>query len=198
MEQAHHLLDLIHAYFPHESADIRTISPLKLAYLGDAVYEIIIRTLIMERTGGPVKNLHKRTSEFVNAGSQAKLILCLQDDLSEEEIRIYRHGRNAKTSSVAKHADIHDYRNATGLEALFGYLYLSGRLERAIELCKIGFQTDCEREEDGKSKSCNYSGGGSIRPDGGDCGSPKRGKGDGARSDGASGKEASDDRERTM
>ena len=74
MEQAHHLLDLIHSYFPHESADIRTISPLKLAYLGDAVYEIIIRTLIMERTGGPVKNLHKRTSEFVNAGSQAKLI----------------------------------------------------------------------------------------------------------------------------
>ena len=129
MEQAHHLLDLIHSYFPHESADIRTISPLKLAYLGDAVYEIIIRTLIMERTGGPVKNLHKRTSEFVNAGSQAKLILCLQDDLSEEEIRIYRHGRNAKTSSVAKHA-----------EALFGYLYLSGRLERAIELCKIGFE----------------------------------------------------------
>ena len=123
MEQAHHLLDLIHSYFPHESADIRTISPLKLAYLGDAVYEIIIRTLIMERTGGPVKNLHKRTSEFVNAGSQAKLILCLQDDLSEEEIRIYRHGRNA-----------------TGLEALFGYLYLSGRLERAIELCKIGFE----------------------------------------------------------
>ena len=61
MEQSHHLLDLIHSYFPHESADIRTISPLKLAYLGDAVYEIIIRTLIMERTGGPVKNLHKRT-----------------------------------------------------------------------------------------------------------------------------------------
>lgn len=55
MEQSHHLLDLIHSYFPHESADIRTISPLKLAYLGDAVYEIIIRTLIMERTGGPVK-----------------------------------------------------------------------------------------------------------------------------------------------
>ena len=140
MEQSHHLLDLIHSYFPHESADIRTISPLKLAYLGDAVYEIIIRTLIMERAGGPVKNLHKRTSELVNAGSQAKLILCLQDDLTEEESRIYRHGRNAKTSSVAKHADIHEYRNATGLEALFGYLYLSGRLERAIELCKIGFE----------------------------------------------------------
>lgn len=62
--------------------------------------------------------------------------MCLQDDLSEEEIRIYRHGRNAKTSSVAKHADIHDYRNATGLEALFGYLYLSGRLERAIDYAK--------------------------------------------------------------
>ena len=146
MEQSHHLLDLIHSYFPHESADIRTISPLKPAYLGDAVYEIIIRTLIMERTGGPVKNLHKRTSELVNAGSQAKLILCLQDDLTEEESRIYRHGRNAKTSSVAKHADIHDYRNATGLEALFGYLYLKGDMLRISELFSLAMEEYKEKK----------------------------------------------------
>lgn len=140
MNNKQNLLDEIHQYFPQDKRDVRSFSPLKLAYLGDAVFEIIIRTLIIEETEGPVKNLHARTSELVNAGSQAKLILSLQEELTEEERSAYRHGRNAKTSSVAKHADIHDYRNATGLEALFGYLYLTGRSARAVELCRIGFE----------------------------------------------------------
>lgn len=139
MNHNYSLLDEIHQQFPVDEKDIRSFSPLKLAYLGDAVFELIIRTIIIEETGGPVKNLHERTSRFVNAGSQAKLIQCLMDDLTEEELRTYRHGRNAKASSVAKHADIRDYRNATGLEALFGYLYLTGRTARAIELCRLGF-----------------------------------------------------------
>lgn len=139
MNNKQNLLDEIHQYFPQDKRDVRSFSPLKLAYLGDAVFEIIIRTLIIEETEGPVKNLHARTSELVNAGSQAKLILSLQEELTEEERSAYRHGRNAKTSSVAKHADIHDYRNATGLEALFGYLYLTGHSARAVELCRIGF-----------------------------------------------------------
>lgn len=139
MNDTHALLDEIHQYFPVEEKDIRSFSPLKLAYLGDAVFEIVIRTLIIEAVDGPVKNLHQRTSRLVNAGSQSALIQCLLEDLTEEELRAYRHGRNAKTSSVAKHADIHDYRNATGLEALFGYLYLTGRTSRAVELCRIGF-----------------------------------------------------------
>ena len=130
------LLEEIHGFFPAEPVDIRTYAPLKLAYLGDAVFEIIIRTLILERIGGPVKNLHRRSSELVNAGAQAKLVAEMLNELTEEEMAAYRHGRNAKTSSVAKHADIHDYRNATGLEALFGYLYLTGQTERAIELLK--------------------------------------------------------------
>lgn len=140
MKNKQNLLQEIHNYFPGNEKDIRTYSPLKLAYLGDAVFEIIIRTLIIEETGGPVKNLHKRASELVNAASQAKLILALQDELTEDELVAYRHGRNAKTSSVAKHADIHDYRNATGLEALFGYLYLTGQSSRAVELLKKGFE----------------------------------------------------------
>lgn len=140
MNNKQNLLEEIHQYFPWDRKDIRSLSSLKLAYLGDAVFEIIIRTLIIEETDGPVKNLHSRTSELVNAGSQARLILALQDELTEEEMIAYRHGRNAKTSSVAKHADIHDYRNATGLEALFGYLYLTGRSARAVELCRIGFE----------------------------------------------------------
>lgn len=139
MNHTYSLLDEIHQYFPVDEKDIRSFSPLKLAYLGDAVFELIIRTIIIEETGGPVKNLHERTSQLVNAGSQSKLIQSLMEELTEDELRTYRHGRNAKTSSVAKHADIRDYRNATGLEALFGYLYLTGRMTRAIELCRIGF-----------------------------------------------------------
>lgn len=134
MNESENLLQEIHHFFPTPGKDIRTYAPLKLAYLGDAVFEIIIRTLITEHTGGPVKNLHKRTSTFVNAKTQAELAAAMMDQLTEEEMSAYRHGRNAKTSSVAKHADIHDYRNATGLEALFGYLYLTGRSARAVEL----------------------------------------------------------------
>lgn len=134
MNHSDDLLKEIHNAFPMEETDLRNYSPLKLAYLGDAVFEIIIRTLVTEHTGGPVKNLHKRTSTLVNAKAQAELALAIQEKLTEEEKSVYRRGRNAKASSVAKHADIRDYRNATGLEALFGYLYLSGRMKRAIEL----------------------------------------------------------------
>lgn len=138
MEQKNIFLDEIHHFFPTEEYDIRSVSPLKLAYLGDAVFEIIIRTLIIEETNGKVKDLHKRSSELVNAASQAKLILSLQKELTEEEDAVFRHGRNAKASSVAKNANIRDYRNATGLESLFGYLYLTGQLCRAVELLKTG------------------------------------------------------------
>lgn len=140
MEKSKNLLEEIHKYFPIEKKDIRNYSPLKLAYLGDAVFEIMVRTLIIERIGGPVKNLHTKASALVNAKAQAELISSILDELSEEELSAFRHGRNAKTSSVAKHADIHDYRNATGLEALFGYLYLSGRSERAVELLKLAIE----------------------------------------------------------
>lgn len=139
MNETSTILDGIRQFFPNAGKDIRSLSPLKLAYLGDAVFEIIIRTLVIERTDGPVKELHLHTSDLVNAGSQARLIQCLLEDLTEDEMKAYRHGRNAKSSSVAKHADIRDYRNATGLEALFGYLYLSGQFSRAVNLCRIGF-----------------------------------------------------------
>lgn len=137
MENSKNLLEEIHKCFPHDEKDIRSYSALKLAYLGDAVFEIIIRTLIIERTGGPVKNLHKKTSALVNAKAQAELVSAMQEHLTKDELSVFRHGRNAKTSSVAKHADIHDYRLATGLEALFGYLYMTGRSARAVELLKL-------------------------------------------------------------
>lgn len=130
------LLVNIHNYFPAEKTDVRNTPPLKLAYLGDAVFEIIVRTLTLETTGGPVKNLHKKSSSLVNAASQASIAAAIMPLLTEEEAAVFRRGRNAKTSSVAKHADIHDYRNATGLEALFGHLFLTDRMERAVELFK--------------------------------------------------------------
>jgi ribonuclease-3 family protein len=135
-----HLIDEIRLCFPAESKDVRSIAPLKLAYLGDAVFEIIVRTIVLDTTGGPVKNLHSKTSSLVNAASQASLAAAMQEKLNEEEAAMFRHGRNAKTSSVAKHADIHDYRNATGLEALFGYLYLTNQTNRAIELLKYALE----------------------------------------------------------
>lgn len=130
------LLEEIHAFFPAGNLDLRTLSPLKLAYLGDAVFDIIIRTLVLEHNGGAVKHLHSQASSLVNAGTQARLATAMLPVMNEEEQGAYRHGRNAKASSVAKNADIHDYRNATGLETLFGYLYLSGQTGRAVELLK--------------------------------------------------------------
>lgn len=137
MKNSDNLLWEIHTAFPTREKDVRNYSPLKLAYLGDAVFEIIIRTLIVEHVDGPVKKLHNRTSSLVNAGTQARLVSAMLEYLNEDEMAVYRRGRNAKASSVAKHADIHDYHNATGLEALCGYLYLTGQTARAIELLQM-------------------------------------------------------------
>ncbi len=141
MDKSENLLNEIHTFFPTDTRDVRGIAPLKLAYLGDAVFEILVRTLTVERTGGPVKKMHSHTSSLVNAKSQARLVLAMQDQLTEEEMAVFHRGRNAKASSVAKNADIHDYRNATGLEALFGYLYLEGKSARAVELLKYAAQS---------------------------------------------------------
>lgn len=134
------LLKQIHAYFPSENIrDVHTYSPINLAYMGDAVYEIIIRTLVVEGKPGMVKTLHMRSSRLVNAKAQATLMSAIEPLLTEEEHAIYKRGRNAKTHSVAKNADIHDYRIATGFEALIGFLYLNGDMVRCLELVQSGF-----------------------------------------------------------
>ena len=133
------LLEQIHKYFPTDVRDVHTYSPINLAYLGDAVYEIIIRTLVVEGKPGMVKSLHMRSSRLVNAKAQATLMASIESSLTEEELTIYKRGRNAKSHSVAKNADIHDYRIATGFEALIGFLYLNGNMERCLELIQLGF-----------------------------------------------------------
>ncbi|MCI8964328.1 MAG: ribonuclease III [Eubacterium sp.] len=132
------LLNDIHNFFQISKKEINGYSPLTLAYLGDAVFEIVIRTIIVEKKSGTVKSLHRQSSDLVNAKAQAELMSRIMSTLTEQEISIYKRGRNAKSHSVAKNANIHDYRNATGFEALMGYLYLNGEMERLLELIQLG------------------------------------------------------------
>lgn len=138
MEESISLLDRIRTEFACKEVDIRTYSPLTLAYIGDGIFDIIIRTVVVERGNSPVNGLHKKTISYVNAGTQARMIEALQDELTEEELAVYKRGRNAKSYTSAKNASIGDYRKATGLEALMGYLYLLNRMDRAIALTKTG------------------------------------------------------------
>lgn len=132
------LLNQIHEHFPIDRRGLNTYSPLTLAYLGDAVYEIIIRTLLVEDRARTVKLLHSSSSHLVNAASQAALMLAIEKSLSEKEHTVYKRGRNAKPHSYAKNAKPQDYRIATGFEALIGYLYLNGQMERCLVLIKQG------------------------------------------------------------
>ncbi|MBQ8596216.1 MAG: ribonuclease III [Lachnospiraceae bacterium] len=138
MEESVSLLSLIKKSFDLKEVDIRTYSPLTLAYIGDAVYDLIIRTVVVERGNTSANKLHKQAIEYVKAPAQAKLIEAIQEELTEEEAGIYRRGKNAKPYTMAKNATMNEYKKATGLEALVGYLYLTDRVERILELLQIG------------------------------------------------------------
>ena len=138
MEESISLLDKIKKTFDCKEVDVRAYSPLTLAFMGDCVFEIIIRSVVVERGNRQAGGLHKTKSAVVNAKVQAQMIEALMDSLTEEERAVYKRGRNAKPHTVAKNASINDYRKATGLEALYGYLYLSGQEDRILELTKLG------------------------------------------------------------
>ncbi|MCI6739069.1 Mini-ribonuclease 3 [Intestinibacter sp.] len=114
-----------------DKTELITMSPLVLAYLGDTVYESYIREhLIRQNINRKVNDLHKSAIQYSKAKAQATIIHELQDELTEEEIRIFKRGRNQKPHTSPKNADIIDYKCATGFEALIGYLYLSEDRER--------------------------------------------------------------------
>ena len=138
MEKSVTLLENIKEEFQCEEQDIRSYSPLTLAYIGDCIYEIIIRTVVVERGNKSPQSLHKTVTKYVKAETQCELFQVLQDELTEEEMAVMRRGRNAKSFTTAKNASVGDYRKASGLEALFGYLYLTGQTERAVSLLKSG------------------------------------------------------------
>lgn len=117
-------------------------SALVLAYIGDAVYDVIIRTIVMSKGNAPVNKLHKNTREYVKASAQAKIYHKISPMLTEEELAAFKRGRNAKSGSIPKNANMGEYRVATGFEALIGYLYLKNDYKRIIDIISEGVNDD--------------------------------------------------------
>ena len=128
--------------FELESQDYRAFSALTLAYIGDCVFELVVRTVVIHHSKKAVNDLHKKAIKFVKAESQALMMQGLLDEeiLTDEEITIYKRGRNTKSHTSAKNASIAAYRKATGFEALIGYLYVTNQMERILELTKAGLK----------------------------------------------------------
>lgn len=120
--------------FPPYEGDPAQLPALTLAYIGDGVYELFVRRSILEKKGIKAHNLHRQAIKRVNAHAQANLLIKLKDELTQQERDIARRGRNAKSGQVPKNANVGEYRLATGLEALVGYLFLKGQWERIEEL----------------------------------------------------------------
>lgn len=134
--------ECIEREFGEARTPLNAYSPLTLAFIGDAVFSLVIRTVMVERGNVPVNKLHKATTALVQANKQAEIMeaLIASNSLTEIENDIYRRGRNAKSASSAKNASIQTYRKATGMEALVGYLYLAGDMERIVELTRMGLE----------------------------------------------------------
>lgn len=128
--------------------DINTYSPLTLAYIGDAIYDLVIRTMLVENGNKQVNKLHKEASNLVKAEAQKNLLFNIKELLTEEELGVYKRGRNAKSFTTAKNASVADYRVATGLEALMGFLYLTEQYDRILELICFGLNKN--KQEDGE------------------------------------------------
>ena len=128
--------------FHLEDQDLRSYSPLTLAYIGDGVYELIIRTILVKKGNCPVNRLHKKASSLVKAGAQSAIMEVIEEELTPEELSVYRRGRNAHSPTMAKHATMADYRRATGFEALMGYLYLKEDYTRMLTLVRMGIGED--------------------------------------------------------
>lgn len=132
------LREMVQESLELKDVDISAYSGLSLAYIGDGVFDLIIRSYVMSRGNMPVQKMHRRTSNIVKAVSQARMIDAIMDELSEEEQAIYKRGRNSKPHTMAKNASSVEYQKATGFEALVGFLYLSGQYERLMKLVKMG------------------------------------------------------------
>jgi ribonuclease III family protein len=134
--------DTISALIKTEVKNVNTLSPLVLAYIGDAVYEVYIRTYLVTRGNSNVFNLHKASIKFVQASAQCDIIHRLMPTLSEEEVYIVKRGRNAKSGTMPKNADVTQYKYATGFEALVGYLYLQKKFERLNDIMNMAIEIE--------------------------------------------------------
>ena len=125
---------------------VKQYSPLTLAYIGDAAYELVVRTVLVSRANTQVNKLHHAASNLVKAETQSRMIDVLEPHFTPEEEHIYKRGRNAKSYTSAKNASITDYRRATGFEAVMGYLYLKGECTRMLDLIKLGIAPEEAQE----------------------------------------------------
>lgn len=114
--------------------EVNQLNMLALAHVGDAVYELLVRSMLCREKNAAVVKLHRLTVEKVRAEAQAEAVKKILPLLSEDELAVYKRGRNTKVNSAPHHAEIAQYHAATGLEALFGWLYLQGRTERVEAL----------------------------------------------------------------
>ena len=126
--------------FEIKDTDINTYNPLTLAFIGDSVYETIVRTMVVSKGNKSVNALAKDKNKLVNAKTQSRIAEILTEYYTEEEADIYRRGKNAKTANHSKSAAYSEYHRATGLEVVFGYLYLTGKLDRCLELFKTALE----------------------------------------------------------
>lgn len=128
--------------FPYPpSKPSQQLNPITLAYIGDAIYEVMVRQWVLSQANHRPHHMHREAISYVSAKAQARLLAKIQDMLTEDEANVVRQGRNAK-SAVPKNADMNDYRQATALEALFGYLYVENKLDRLREIAGVLFEND--------------------------------------------------------
>lgn len=132
--------ELLKENFQMKDVSAKSYSPLVLAYIGDGIYDLVVRTVVVNRGNTQANKLHKKTSSLVKAAAQSAMIDGLLEILTEEEMAVYKRGRNAKSATMAKNATMQDYRKATGFEALMGYLYLDKQWERMVYLMKEGLE----------------------------------------------------------
>lgn len=120
--------------------NLESYGPLTLAYIGDSVFDLLVKTYFVEQADMQVEKYHYLASSVVKAHAQAQMLQALEPELTKEELSVYKRGRNARSHTKAKNATMMDYRIATGLEALVGYLYLDGQYQRLVDLIKLGFE----------------------------------------------------------
>ncbi len=132
------IFEYLEEKFQLSQIKLNQYSPLVLAYIGDAVYEMIIRTMVVYEGNTQVNRMHKKSKDFVKASAQANIYYSIEELLTEQEIEVFKRGRNAKTSTKAKNASLNDYKAATGFETLIGYLYLNKEHKRIIDIVAEG------------------------------------------------------------
>ncbi len=158
MEQNQELLDQIRQKFALKQMPAHEYSPLVLAYIGDGIYDMVVRTIFVSRGNTQVDKLNKQASGVCRASSQAAIAFAIAPLLTEAEASTYRRGRNARSFTKAKNATMSDYRHATGLEALCGYLYLNGETDRLLDLLLAGFVRTGILEFDGVQRNTGAEG----------------------------------------